>query len=124
VFGDEREIDGGEIAYNWLLVAKCRPRNGYLACQAAKLYEKENKIKTIQFKLKSLFNDGCSGVHVKIDGNEIILKHDRWFPDSLEELEKMDLEEIKKIKEHDLFAIGVDENGVGEPYTYEWYPCE
>ena len=111
----------GKKIYDYLLYAECKIENNHLICQAGKFDVEEYKIKRIPIKVKSIYNHGCSGVDVSIDGNSIILKR-RYEP--LEKLKKMDVEDIWELWEPmDLFEMEI-ENGVAKVFANEPYPCE
>ena len=105
-----------EETYEPLLYAECKLKNDYFLCEAGKLVD--DHIEPIRIKVRSLSNDGCSGVKMALDKDSVVLKR-RW--ESLSELKKLDAEEIWY--DRDLFEMHVMD-GKAFVLAEEPYPCE
>ena len=106
-----------EKIYDNLLYAECKPKDGYFLCEAGK-FDGE-KVIPMQIRVESIFNHGCSGVHLSLDKDSIVLK--RRYEKSIKELRKISAEEI--LAEKDLFEMTV-EDGTASVWAEEAYPCE
>ena len=103
--------------YGNLLYVECKPENDHFLCEAGK-FDGE-KIEPIQISVKSIVNYGCSGVHLILDKDSVVLK--RRFEESVKDLRKISAEEI--LADKDLFEMIV-ENGTASVRAEEAYPCE